>query len=86
MEKEHTNRAISRKKFVVWSAGIISVLGAAKYFFRSTSKTSAKDTKTVKMLGQDGRLVEIEVSKLPTKRKKIKDTDIHTWVRRKPSL
>lgn len=38
------------------------------------------------MLSQDGKLVEVEVSKLPGKSKKIEDADIHTWVKRKSTL
>jgi hypothetical protein len=81
MENEH--RPVSRKKFVVWSIGVLSIFTAVRYFFRSAPK---QDNTTVKMLTQDGRLVEVEISKLSSKRKKIKDADIHTWVKRKSSL
>jgi len=82
MENEKS-KLVQRKKFIVWSVGVLSVFTAAKYFFRSTPK---QKTTTVKMLTQEGKLVEVEASKLSTKRKKIKDTDIHTWVKRKSSL
>jgi hypothetical protein len=80
---ENENKPVSRKKFVVWSMGVLSVFTAAKYFFRSGPK---RDTTTIKMLTQGGKLVEVETSKLSAKRKKIKDADIHTWVKRKSSL
>ncbi len=82
MELENKNKQVSRKKFVMWSVGVLSVFTAVRYFFRSTPK---QNTTTVKMLTQDGRLVEVEESKLSSKGKKIKDADIHTWVQRKSS-
>ena len=81
---DKTNRAISRKNFVVWSAGVISALTAATYFLRSSRPR--KKTKTVRMLSQEGQLVEVEISKLPPTRKKIRDADIHKWVKSKPTL
>ncbi len=36
----------------------------------------------MKMLGQDGKLVEVDISKI-TSHGKIKDKDIHTWVKSK---
>jgi len=83
MEIEHKNKPVSRKKFVVWGIGALSVFTAARYFFRSGPK---QNVTTVKMLTQDGRLVEVDVSKLSHKRKKIKDDEIHTWIERKSSL
>jgi hypothetical protein len=83
METGDENKAVSRKKFVVWSTGVIAVLTAARYFFRWTPK---KNKTTVKMLTQDGKLVEVEVSRLSSKRKKIKNEDIHTWIQRKSTL
>lgn len=70
----------------MWTTGLLSVAGAATYFFRPRSKMGTKNRETVKMLGQDGKLVEVEISKISSKRKKIKDKDIHTWVQGKRSL
>ena len=78
-----TEKPVSRKKFVAWTAGILSAVTAVAFFARSAPP---KKTRTVKMLTQDGKLVEVEVSKLPSKRKRIKDDDIHAWIQRKPSL
>ena len=80
MKTENETKLVSRKKFVFWSIGVLSIFTSLGYFFRTKSKQAAK---TVKMLTRDGRLVEVDVSKLSTKRKKIKDADIHTWVQRK---
>ena len=83
MQIENGRNHLSRKKFVVWTAGILSAVTALNFFTRSTPQ---KKTKTIKFLTSDGKLVEVEISKLPPERKKIKDDDIHTWIKRKPSL
>jgi hypothetical protein len=51
-----------------------------------TRPAAQKKTRTIKMLSQDGKLVEVEVTKLPFKRKRIRDDDIHAWIQRKRSL
>ena len=81
MEKEIKN--ISRKKFVFWGLGAGALL-AIPSFLRFSKKK--KDSQKVKMLTQDGRLVEIDVANIPDKKKKIANADIHTWINKKPSL
>jgi len=83
MQVENENKPVSRKKFVLWSAGALAVLTAARFFFRPGSKK--EKTTTVKMLTQDGKLVEVEVSNLPTKRKKVTVDQIQNWVQKKTS-
>jgi hypothetical protein len=83
MEIQCDNKPVSRKKFVVWTTGILSAVTALTFFSRTAPK---KKSETVKMLTRDGELVEVEISKLPSKRKRIKDDDIHAWIQRKPSL
>lgn len=78
---ENENNPVSRKKFVFWGVGVLSVFTAARYFFRSGPK---KSTTTVKMLAQDGKLVEVDVTHLACgKRKKIKDDELKNWVKTK---
>ena len=79
MKKE--TKDLSRKKFLFWGIGISSLL-AIPAFLRPKKN---KETKTVKMLTQDGRLVEIEVANIPSKKNKLKANDIHTWVNKKTS-
>ena len=74
LEKEKS----SRKKFVLWGLGIASALTA----FRFISPAKRKK-ETVKMLTQDGKLVEIEKDRLPVKKKKITDTELKSWVIKK---
>jgi hypothetical protein len=78
---ENENKPVSRKKFVFWGVGALSVLTAARYFFRSAPK---KNTTTIKMLAQDGKLVEVDVTNLACgKRKKISDDELKNWVKNK---
>jgi hypothetical protein len=75
---------VSRKKFLAWSVGISSLL-AVPTFLKFQGKKKNKTT-TVKMLTQDGKLVEINVADIPSKKKKLNPYDIHTWITRKTSL
>jgi len=83
MQVENENKPVSRKKFVLWGAGALAVVTAARFFFRPSSKK--EKTKTVKMLTQDGKLVEVEVFNLPTKRKKASLEQLQNWVQKKTS-
>jgi hypothetical protein len=81
MEKQLKN--FSRKKFLSWGLGITSFF-ALPAFFRFSKKK--KEAQKVKMLTQDGRLVEVNVANIPEKKKEISETDIHTWINKKPTF
>ena len=67
----------SRKKFVLWGLGILSSVTAFKLI------TPAKKKKdTVKMLTQDGKLVEVD-KELLAPGKKITDEQLKSWVSKK---
>lgn len=75
---------VSRKKFLTWSIGISSLI-ALPAFLKFSAKKKNKAS-TVKMLTQDGKLVEIDVANIPSKKKKIRQSEIHTWINKKTSL
>jgi len=79
MKKE--TKKLTRKNFLTWSAGITSLL-VLPSFFKAKKK---KEPQKVKMLTQDGRLVEIDIENVPAKKQKIRNADIHTWVNKKTS-
>jgi hypothetical protein len=79
---ESSKKDLSRKKFIGWTIGIASVL-TLPAFLRPPKKRSP--SQTVKMLTQDGKLVEIDVSNIPDKKKKVSAADIHSWIRKKSS-
>jgi hypothetical protein len=73
------NKIQSRRRFIAF--GAVATLSFALFRFFIPHKP--EKPKTTKMLTQDGKLVEVELTKLPVKRKRISDGDIHTWVKRK---
>jgi len=80
---EPTQKTPNRKKFLFWSATIISSLTLLK-FLPGYKKKISEPGKTVKMLSQDGRLVEVDMEKLSCgTRKKINDDQLKTWVNKK---
>ena len=79
----------SRRKFV-WGVGILSAFTAVASFARLpfiTKKSMVTDAsegkkKTIKMLTQDGRLVEIDEALLTANRKKVTDIELQNWIKR----
>ena len=69
----------SRKKFLIWGASILSSVTILKFI----SVDKKKKSETVKMLTQDGKLVEVEVSALPSKKKKITNKELQNWIGKK---
>lgn len=67
----------SRKKFIWWGASALAAVSAWKLFGRSKKK----EPETIKMLTQDGRLVEIE-KKLLAKGTKASDKDLQQWIKK----
>jgi hypothetical protein len=74
---EQSPKISNRKKFLLWTATALSSLTVLKFIPRN----KPKETETIKMLTQDGKLVEVDVTKLGCgKRKKISDDELKTWV------
>jgi hypothetical protein len=72
-------RSMGRKKFLF--AGLSFAALAA--FFKWRSRPEKKNT--MKFLTQEGKLVEIEVDKLPKVKRVASKTDIQQWIK-KPDL
>lgn len=79
MEKKQ----VSRKKFLLWGVGVSSVLALPSIFLFGRKKAEPAPANMVRMLGEDGKLVEVDMSKIAGSQGKIKDKDIHTWVKTK---
>jgi hypothetical protein len=79
---EQNKKISSRKKFLLWGAGVFSSLTVLHFF--SVRKKEKK--KTVKMLTQDGKLVEVDAEKIyGSKRRRISDDQLKNWVNNKQS-
>lgn len=76
---EPLKQNVSRKKFVFWGLGLVSSLSVLKFAFRSKKK----DTKMVKMLTEDGKLVEVNASLLSeNNKKKITNKELQAWIKK----
>ena len=71
---------VSRRKMVSW-LGVLSLFTMAGAAFRPWKNKPAKST--VKMLTQDGRLVEVDATLLAASRKKVSDKELQNWVKSK---
>jgi hypothetical protein len=67
-----------RRKILYWLGGMLSVLMFWKFL-----PSGKKNEKPVKMLTEDGRLVEVDVKHLGGQRTKLKPDEFHSWVKRK---
>lgn len=74
------NNKSSRKKFILAGIGAASLLGSFKLLFGKKKKQS------LKMLTEDGRLVEVDPGLIKKSGKKISNDEIHHWIKNKPTL
>jgi hypothetical protein len=75
---EQLPKTSSRKKFLLWSAAVFSSFTLLKFI----SGSKQKKPETVKMLTQDGKLVEVDITNLASSnRKKITDDELKSWVK-----
>ena len=72
----------SRKNFVKWGLGILSSLTVLKLAGSAGPKKQDEEVKTIKMLGQDGKLVEVIQHTLPANRKKVSDNELQNWIKK----
>ena len=68
----------SRRKFIEWGIGALAAFSAIGLFF-----SQKKGKKTIKMLTQDGHLVEVDEALIKSTGKKVDNKEIHTWVKNK---
>ena len=73
----------TRKKFIFWSFAAVCSATVLKFF---TGETKKKDEGgTVKMLTQDGTLVEINTKLITQCGGKITNAELQKWVKTKPN-
>ena len=70
---------VTRRKIVGW-LGVLSLFAMIGGIFR---QPKSKGPKTVKMLTQDGQLVEVDVAMLASNKKRISDKELQSWVKSK---
>jgi hypothetical protein len=66
---------------------VVALVGGFNLFKKKNKEVIAcnphQDQKTVKMLTQDGRLVEIDASLLASNTKKISNKELQSWIKKK---
>jgi hypothetical protein len=81
---EQLQKTPTRKKILLWGAALLSSLTVLRFIPGSKKEKKGTGNTTVKMLTQDGKLVEVDVEKLACgKRKKINDEQLKNWVSKK---
>ena len=70
------NKNQSRRKFIGWGIASAAVFSVFKWLRPSAKK------ETVKMLTQEGKLVEVDIASLPPQKKKITNTELQNWIRK----
>ena len=79
---DNENNIQTRKRFIGLGISSAAIFTAFRFFIPQKKKT----TETIKMLTQDGKLVEVEVTKvIGSSRKKITDEQLKSWVNKKNS-
>ena len=78
---EQKENKSSRRKFFIWGLGIASSVTALKFLLPKKKKPT-----TVKMLSEDGKLVEVDPRFIKKTGTKVSDKDIHTWIQNKPTI
>ena len=72
----------SRKKFLLTGLGAFCSALAVRFAIGGSRK--AQVVETVKLLTEDGQLVEVSRTKLASRGKKITDGELQKWIKNKP--
>jgi hypothetical protein len=78
---EQLQKPATRKKFLLWGTVIVSSLTLLK-FFSGKKKKDESDKATVKMLTQDGKLVEIDKKFLTSSGNRISNEELQKWIKK----
>ena len=76
MDANQTNQPNSRKKFLFLGLSAVALFSVFKFSFPKNRKKK----NTVKMLTQDGKLVEIDQEMIKSSKKKITNAELRDWV------
>jgi hypothetical protein len=85
-EMETNQKNSTRRKFLWGGLGVVSALSVFKFMLPKKKPVAIACTTTAKMLTQDGKLVEVDISKIKKTGVKVSDKDVITWVKNKPTF
>lgn len=72
------NKLQSRKKFIGLSISAAALFATFKFL----TPKKKKEMNTVKMLTQDGKLVEVDIASIPPGKKKITNKELQNWIKK----
>jgi len=72
----------SRRKFLFAGLSLAALLATLRF----TTKKRDEQKTTLKFLTQDGRLVELDASKMPVTKQAATKQDLQNWVKKNKSL
>ncbi|MDX5511077.1 MAG: hypothetical protein LPK01_02565 [Hymenobacteraceae bacterium] len=79
---ESVKSIFSRRKFTLFGLGVLSSITVFRFFTSSDNEAESGKKKTVKMLAQDGTLVEVDATMLASGKRKVSDDELLTWIRK----
>lgn len=79
---QHHTKTNSRKKFLLWGTALVASFTAFRFFSGKPRSKAPAAGDTVKMLTQDGQLVEIDKTLLAATGQKISNEDLQQWVKK----
>jgi len=88
MKEEEVVPAVKNTRMkLLMGLGVLSLLPLLKFSLfskknKAISCSPAAQEGTVRMLTQDGKLVEVDVSKLSAARQKVSDKELLAWVKK----
>lgn len=80
MEPVRSN--FSRRKFTLFGLGALSTFSIFKFWGFSGKESGSETKKTVKMLAQDGSLVEVDASVLTAHKRKVSNNELQNWIKK----
>jgi hypothetical protein len=89
IEMETNQKDSTRRKFLWGGLGVLSSVSLLKFIIPKKKKAAiacAPIPTTTKMLTEDGKLVEVDISKIKKTGVKVSDKDVITWVKNKPTF
>lgn len=78
---DQNEKISTRRKFFLWGLGIASSVTALRLILPNKKKPA-----TAKMLSEDGKLVEIDLSRVKKTGVKLSEKEIHNWIKNKPTI
>lgn len=67
----------NRRKFIAWGLATAAVAATFKFF-----TPVKKNPKTVKMLTEEGTLVEVDIASIPSQKKKISNQEMQNFIKK----